>query len=73
MSWIAGSYDLRSRPLSVLRAAGIVAVVALGACGGGGGGNDDVASLGTGDAVSTETTVPAADQDKITAYTACPA
>jgi hypothetical protein len=59
-----------------LRALGVtftvVAAIGLGACGGGGDDSSDgVASLGTGAAVATETTVAGTDQDKILAYTAC--
>lgn len=68
---------MRPAPRSFLslRAFGVVilaSVAGVSACGGGGGDSSDgIASLGTGDAVSTETTVAGDDQDKILAYTAC--
>lgn len=62
--------SLSLRALGVTLA--VVAAIGLGACGGGGDDSSDgVASLGAGDAVSTETTVVGDDQDRILAYTAC--
>lgn len=64
-----GSFPFRR----VLRGTvGLAVVLGLGACGGGGDDSSDgIASLGTSEAVSTETTVAGSDEDKILAYTAC--